>query len=53
MSGEGEKLFKFTPSILLENALMASRTNITFIIDLVLFWSFSHICFKEKIMAQG
>ena len=36
-SGVGKKLFEFMPSIRLENTLLASTTNIAFIIDLVLF----------------
>ena len=35
-SGSSEKFFEFTPSTTLENALLASKTNITFIVDLVL-----------------
>ena len=35
-SGENEKISNSTPSITSENAILARRTNITFIIDLVL-----------------
>ena len=46
--GEGSlnfEVFEFTPSILLENALLASRKNITFIIHLLLPHLLKHICF--------
>ena len=46
--GEGSlnfEVFEFTPSILLENALLASRKNITFIIHLLLLHPLKHICF--------
>ena len=34
--GEYEKFFDFTPSVMLENALVVRKTDITFIIDVVL-----------------
>ena len=52
-SGESEKFFESTSSITLESALLASTTNITFIIDLVLLWHLNHISFTQEIMAQG
>ena len=48
-----EKFFEFTSSITLKSALLASTTNTTFIIDLVLLWPLNHIRFTESIMAQG
>ena len=52
-SGASDNFFEFTPSKTLENALLTSRVNITFIIYLVLLWPFTYICFKGRIMAQG
>ena len=38
MSCGDKKVFEKTHSIQMENALLANRANITFIIHLVLFW---------------
>jgi len=43
MEKEDSTFFEFTPSIMVENTLLANRRNITFIIDLVLFWSLNHM----------
>ena len=52
-SGASENFFEFTPSIMVENALLESRTNITLIIDLVLLWPLNHVCLTKKIMPHG
>ena len=47
IGGANENSFEFTPSVMLENALMVCKTDNTLIIHVVLLWHFNHICFTE------
>ena len=51
-SGAIVEFFEFMLSITVKNALLASRRDITFIIDLVLLLPYTHICIIEWIMAR-
>ena len=46
-SGASEIFFHFTSSLTVENALLATMTNVLLIIDLVLIWPLNHVCFTE------
>ena len=47
ISGVSKNMFEFVSSITFKSTLLASMTNITFIIEMVLLWPLNHICFTE------